>query len=255
MPPSCSRRDILRLTTAGLSLGTAGCVSTETQPSTVTSATSEARTPQTDRRSPIRESTTVQPAASPSTAPAETTRPAESTSTPPVTPFADARASPAPTCRDGYTSLDPFWVVGGSGPFRGFELSVANEAIAFGDTLTATLTNVSDEEKLTGSKQQCDIEYRTENGWHTIFGMSTEQSWTDEPFIHQPGEGFEWSLRFTQDGLTNSIEYQESTYYVCVPLKSGTYRFVYWGFVDDTGSNDPSQTQDAIGYPFSVSEN
>lgn len=168
------------------------------------------------------------------------------------TPVANGRASPAPSCRNGYSSLDPRWVVEGSGPLGGFDLTLESHAIAHGDTLTATLTNVTDEQQTTGNRKKYDIQYRAESGWHTIFGTEESAVWTDEGISHPPGDGFTWQLTVTQDGLTNAIDHAP-TYYVCAPLTAGDYRFVYWGITSQKEIQSGYETEYAFGAPFTVS--
>lgn len=222
--PSLTRRDILGLTTTGLSLGLAGCSLTGTIPPSDTPATSSTDTTQTTD--------------TPSTS----------------TPRQNGRASPAPSCRDGYSSLDPGWVVEGPGPLGGFDLTLEPNSIAHGDTITATLENVTDEQQTTGYRKKYDIQYHGERGWHTIFGTEEETRavWHDIGITHQPGEGFTWELTVTQDGLSGAID-GKPTYHVCMPLKAGTYRFVYWGVTSQKEVQNNYETEYALGVTFTVS--
>lgn len=163
-------------------------------------------------------------------------------------------ASPAPSCRGRYTSFDPGWVVEGPGPLGGFELSLASDSIARGDTLTAELTNVSDDQQPTGNRKKYDVQYRGEDGWHTIFGTRNEHpAWTDEGIGHSSGHGFSWEFTFTRDGLSNAVA-QTPTYYVCAPIEAGTYRFVYWGITPPKEEAENFETDYALGVEFTVIE-
>lgn len=48
---------------------------------------------------------------------------------------------------------------------------------------------------------------------------------------HNPGEGFEWRFELTADGITDVPTHDDSLT-VCPGLRSGRYRFVYWGIPD-----------------------
>ncbi|WP_276259984.1 hypothetical protein [Haloglomus litoreum] len=173
--------------------------------------------------------------------------------TPLPTPVKNPRASPAPTCREGYYSLSPWWVVVGPGPVGGFRLSLDQHSFAHGDTLTATLTNVTSTPRLTGNKSKFDIQYRSENGWHTILGNEYEQpDFLDDGVRHEPEEGFTWKLPLTQQGLSNAGD-EYNRFQVCTSLAAGDYRFVYWGvsFQQRAKSDDEEY---AVGVRFTLSE-
>lgn len=192
---------------------------------------------------------TDHPASSPSQGDAST-----QAETPFPTPVENPRASPAPTCRDGYHSLDPWYVVTGAGPLGGFRLSLGSTENTRGDTLTATVRNVTDSEQDTGNKKKYDIQYRSESGWHTILGTENEiASFTDEAVGHQPQEGFSWELPLTQDGLSNAVDHLP-TFYVCHPLDPGDYRFVYWGLSSELEANTDYETDYALGVRFTLSD-
>lgn len=126
------------------------------------------------------------------------TSPETDTPTMSNTPSENGHTAPAPSCHDEYIPLDPSWAVEGPGPLGGFDLTLERHQITHGDTLTATLKNVANEESETGNKKKYDIQYHAESGWHSIFGTEDEiQIFSDEAILHQPGEGFTWQLTFT----------------------------------------------------------
>jgi hypothetical protein len=170
---------------------------------------------------------------------------------PAPTAVENPRASPAPTCRDGYYSIQPGWVLAGPGPVGGFVLSLDRETVSRGDTLTATLTNVTDSPQLTGNRHKYDIQYRSADGWHTILGTEFEQeAWADDAAGHDPGEGFSWELPLTQAGLSDA----SSKYGVCSPLESGEYRFIYWGVIHEESARADDGPNYAVGSRFTVSD-
>lgn len=218
------RRAMLRLFTAGAGLSLTGCLSTETR--------SNGDTADSTRTS--------------------TNTPEDQTHT--DTPVEDGEASAPPSCPSEYTPLEPSWVVEGPGPLGGFDLSLDTREIQRGDTLNATLTNVTNEEHSSGIKQKYDIQYQSESGWHTIFGTEEDYAvYLDLAIAHPPGEGFSWQLEFTQEGLTDAVD-DPVTYHVCTSLDPGTYRFVYWGITTEREAQNDYETDYALGVPFSVSQ-
>lgn len=224
-----SRRDYLRLSVAAASLVGAGCTATNT------ADTASPKAVETDH-------------------PLETPRPTESaTPTPSKTLTGSGEAGPAPSCGE-YDPIDPGWVVADRGPLGGFDLTLDSRELAIGDTLTATLTNVTDEKQSTGNKKKYDIQYRAAEGWHSIFGTEGMAAWTDEGVGHSPGEGFTWTLTITQEGLSEAVDHGPD-YYVCTPLDPGAYRFVFWGITTERERRENFETDYALGVPFSLSDN
>lgn len=66
----------------------------------------------------------------------------------------------AESCRDGYRSIDPYWVVERYGRLAGYRLDIEDQSISVGETLVATLENVSGETNTSGNKGKFDIHYR-----------------------------------------------------------------------------------------------
>ena len=68
---------------------------------------------------------------------------------------------------------------------------------------------------------------------------------------HDPGEGFRWELTFTQDGASDAVRHSP-TYHVCAPLRSGEYRFVYWGVTSEKEVENNYETNYGVAARFSV---
>lgn len=220
-----SRRAVLRLSLVAASIVGAGCTSSNTTGTPPPTATETERPRETPTES--------------------------ATPTPVETPIGSGQAGPAPSCGD-YEPIDPGWVVAGRGPLGGFDLTLNRRELVRGDTLTPSLTNVTDAEQSTGNRKKYDIQFRGAEGWHSIFGTDGIAPWTDEAVGHQPGEGFTWELTVTQDGLTEAVDHGPA-YYVCSPLEPGTYRFVFWGITTERERREDFETDYALGVPFTVS--
>lgn len=167
-----------------------------------------------------------------------------SNSSPSLTPTStEGGAAPVPDCPDGYESFEPWWIVVGPGPLDGFELQLDNTYYV-GDELTAKLINVTEEDRSTGVKSLFDIQYKAE-GWHTIFGLPQDEDrvWSKVGLNHPPGEGLTWTLKLSEEGLSEGNIKSAPSFHACQPIKPGNYRFVYWGVGD---------SKSAIGVPFTV---
>jgi len=110
-----------------------------------------------------------------------------------------------------------------------FGLRTDTLAAAYGDTVTVTLTNVTDATQYTGNRHKYNLEVLTEDGWQDVRGTDGEGpvGYTDEAVGHAPGEGFEWELELTESGVLAGHVYEDSLS-VCPDLPSGRYRFVFW---------------------------
>jgi hypothetical protein len=146
-----------------------------------------------------------------------------------ATTFDEGVADPAPTCGEDTEARDPYWTAAGPGPRDGFRLTASADRVALGDDVTFALTNVSDETQTTGVSKKLDVQYATEDGWHSIFGIEPDD-WgiIDKVVAHDPGSGFEWTVTVSEPGLSDAFEY-DPTFRVCGSLEPGSYRFVYWG--------------------------
>jgi hypothetical protein len=128
------------------------------------------------------------------------------------------------------------------GPVGGFDLSLSTETVPLGGELTARLENVATDERDSGNEQKYLIERRTESGWQSIFWKEGyPPGWNDIAIVHGPGEGFTWTLPVTRSGLA------QGWYHVCEPLRTGTYRFIYFG----VGHRDDPD----LGAQFTVTQN
>jgi len=169
-----------------------------------------------------------------------------------ATPVPDGSAGLAESCRDGYRSIDPYWVVESYGRLAGYVLRIEDQPISVGETLLATLENVSGETDSSGNRGKFDIQYRDSDRWRTIFGREEVfAGWSDEGVRHDPGEGFRWELTFTQDGASDAVRHSP-TYHVCAPLRSGEYRFVYWGVTSEQEVENDYETDYGVAARFSV---
>lgn len=210
-----SRRKLLSLTAIGISSGLAGCSDTSvSSDTTVTGITTPVQQTQT------------------------------------TTHDQDGSAGPAPSCPGEYSSFTPGWVVEGSGPLAGFNLTTDQQTIAVGDTLTVSLRNVTNTTQMTGSKPRFDVQYRSSNGWHTILGTKGDVVWHPIGIEHEPDQGFTWQFNVTRDGLSRLTE----QYGVCTPITPGTYRFVYWGITTEQEEAENYGTDYAISTSFTVTD-
>lgn len=156
------------------------------------------------------------------------------------TAFDDPDARPSRYCHD-LEPLEPSWSVGGPGPRHGFELRIDDPDGSVGGLLEVRLRNVTDETRTTGVKKKFDIQQRHDDGWRSIFGVESFQGIIDKAIPHEPGDGFDWQLIFSKEGLSDAFLYSP-TYYVCSPIDVGEYRFVYHGIAADR----------TLGYPFTM---
>ena len=176
----------------------------------------------------------------------------QSTQTP-YNPSDTEPARSAPSCPDGVDSLDPGWVVTGSGPAGGFELTAGQSTVAQGESLTVTLQNVTDRTRTTGNRRKLDLQYRGTDGWHTIFGTQSDAVWTDIAIEHQPGTAFGWTFTMSEDGITTFLDELDAPLYaLCSPIDPGEYRFVYWGITTEREETEDFETDYALGIPFEV---
>lgn len=152
-----------------------------------------------------------------------------------VRPDGDPANVPSPlSCEDDSFERHPSWVDEGDVSWgessgkdgRAFALRVAGTSVERGDEVTVTLTNVSDEMSVTGNRHKYGLQVYTDAGWEDVRGSATDEhfAYTDEGVQHRPGDGFEWSLRMTEDGV---VENHPLDLEVCPGLPAGRYRFVF----------------------------
>lgn len=103
----------------------------------------------------------------------------------------------------------------------------------YGDTARFTLTNVTDGEVDTGNRHKFNLQIYTEDGWQDVRVKDADEyfEYTDEAVIHGPGEGFEWEVELTEEGLVEGTYHDDAR--VCPDLRSGRYRFAYFGVIGD----------------------
>jgi len=111
-----------------------------------------------------------------------------------------------------------------------FALRIDTLEAAYGETITVRLTNVSDAQQYTGNRHKHGIETLTEDGWQSVWGTTDRDhplAYTDEAIAHRPGDGFEWTLELTEEGVLAGHTHADSLV-VCPDLEPGRYRFVFW---------------------------
>lgn len=113
---------------------------------------------------------------------------------------------------------------------NGFVLTVTPKTVELGDKITVTLQNTTTQNQETGNKQKYDIQYKSDNGWRSIFKLY-HRGWSEQAIIHRPNDGFVWKQRFSAEGLSQKHKYNPS-YHVCSELQPGEYRFLYWGLIN-----------------------
>jgi len=102
----------------------------------------------------------------------------------------------------------------------------------YGETLNASLTNVTDEPVETGNSARYALQVRTEEGWQDVRVIDSGAAfeYTDEAVSHAPGKGFEWSIELTEEGVVEASA--QSDVEVCPDLQSGRHRLAFFGVED-----------------------
>jgi hypothetical protein len=127
------------------------------------------------------------------------------------------------------------------GSNSGFDLSVSPKAITFGEAGSFKLRNKSDETLTTGVKELYTIQREQSGEWVNVF--VEPNGFDGAAHDHKPEEGFEWRLKFKQSGV------EGSWHSICERLRTGQYRFVYFGLYNIEDSNDAS-----VAVKFTVEE-
>lgn len=119
---------------------------------------------------------------------------------------------------------DTYW---GTDSEEHFALRVNDRTFERGETVEITLTNITAHEQRTGNRHIYGFQLKTDEGWQDVRGWEdgSEQPYTSEAISHDPGEGFEWELAFTEEGLIEPGHTHEDRLVVCPDLKEGRYRF------------------------------
>lgn len=120
-----------------------------------------------------------------------------------------------------------------------FALRISDRSFEYGDTAEIALRNVSEERSGTGNPNKYNLELYTEDGWIELRGAPADAPIpiTDELLEHDPGEGFEWELELTEEGVPAG-HMHEGDLRVCPDLVSGRYRFTFWGVPDRSNETD-----------------
>lgn len=109
-----------------------------------------------------------------------------------------------------------------------FALRVAETTYQQGDTVDITLTNVADREVSTGNERKYNLQVYTDDSWQDVRGGSESSfGYTDEAYGHAPGEGFQWAIELSEEGVGGD------RFEVCPDLPAGRYRFAYFGVIGD----------------------
>ncbi|WIV66622.1 hypothetical protein [Natrialbaceae archaeon AArc-T1-2] len=103
-----------------------------------------------------------------------------------------------------------------------------------GDEVQVSMQNVADRPVDTGNRYKYALEVLTDEGWQDVRGTTDDvpPGYTDEAVVHRPGEGFEWSIELTEDGVLDG-HVHESRLEVCPDLPAGRYRFSFWGAIGE----------------------
>lgn len=101
-----------------------------------------------------------------------------------------------------------------------------------GDEVRVTMHNVSTDVQATGTRHQWNLQVLTMDGWQDVRGTTDGDGigYDDVAIEHRPGDGFEWTLTMTEDGIVAG-HVHEDRLTVCPDLQPGRYRFVYRGIV------------------------
>ncbi|QLH77480.1 hypothetical protein HZS55_09310 [Halosimplex rubrum] len=86
------------------------------------------------------------------------------------------------------------------------------------------MTNVATERESTGTRHRYALQRRTDGAWRTVtLFPGGRTGFNATAVFHDPGEGFEWSVRASATGFS------AGKFVVCERLAVGEYRFVYDG--------------------------
>lgn len=115
-----------------------------------------------------------------------------------------------------------------------FSLRGNSLSVEYGESVQITLRNTTDETVETGNKHKYNLECYTQAGWQEVRVWTSETTlpYTDEAISHEPGEGFEWNMELTEEGIPAATIHEDDLQ-VCPELESGRYRFTYWGLIGE----------------------
>ena len=113
-------------------------------------------------------------------------------------------------------------------------------------TVTVRITNQADDYSVfTESKELYDVQERVEEGWRSIYCVTSKESWDREEVEHEPGTGFTWELTTDTANEREAMRLREA-------ITSGTYRFVYFGLVEPELQGSGAADERAIAVEFDV---
>lgn len=161
-----------------------------------------------------------------------------------VRPETEGEPVPTPSCEDpaferhaaGFDEEGLVWGDATAGGESLFGLRIGRATYERGERLRVRLTTLSETREYTGNRHKYNLQALTEAGWQEVRGTTDDRfvGYTDEAVAHRPGEGFEWTLELTADGVVDG-HVHEDRLTVCPGLPVGRYRFVYWGVPDASG--------------------
>lgn len=114
----------------------------------------------------------------------------------------------------------------------GLELTASKDNVAIGEDITFSLRNVTEEPIEVGTIYKYNVQRLENDRWTPLFQTPTK-AWHDIAYILGPGAGYDWSFTVDREGLEREHKPHEVSYHVCSPLEPGTYRFAFWGVIDD----------------------
>lgn len=127
----------------------------------------------------------------------------------------------------GFDEDDLQWGDYDRGGTAQFALRVDDLQYDYDDTLNVSLTNVADQPLETGNSAKYNLQVLTAGGWQDVRVGSESFAYTDEAISHGPGEGFDWSIELTEEGIIEASVHSDAE--VCPDLQSGRHRLAYFG--------------------------
>lgn len=132
----------------------------------------------------------------------------------------------------GFDESEVVWGDVGRANEPSFALRIGATDYERGDTASIKLTNVADEKRFTGNRAKFNLQAYTDSGWEDVRVGEEDRffGYTDEAIPHPPGDGFEWTITLSEDGIETASVHDHVR--VCPELAPGRYRFAYWGVSD-----------------------
>jgi hypothetical protein len=198
------------------------------------SLTAGCQTGSSPESAPTSTGTTATSTTTSGTSATETTRATRTTVEPTVDTLAETPPEVEADCGDDLPPVE--FADGESYPSAadGVELTVSDDTVAIGDDVTFALKHIGERELELGQKYQYNILRASDGGdWEPVYRIAELTTWTALGIRVAPGGGYEWPFTFTRDGLERKNGKANPPYVVCSPLEPGTYRFAFFGMVDD----------------------